>query len=67
MITTLSHLMNKGIEYSVTLGVWIDPQGNIYELKDKNIADTIEFEIVDGSEYEHTVALDSLTDDNHGS
>ena len=49
------------------LGVWIDAQGNIYELKDKDIADTIEFEMIDGSEYELAAALHSLTDDKHGS
>ena len=59
--------MQKPLEWNPYLGVWIDPQGNIYELKDKTIADTIEFEIIDGSEYEHTVALDGLIDDNHGS
>ena len=44
--------MANGIEYDPYLGVWIDPQGIIYELKDKNIADTIEFEMIDGGEYE---------------
>ena len=59
--------MQKQLEWNPYLGVWIDPQGNIYELKDKDIADTIEFEMIDGSEYELTAALDSLTDDKHGS
>ncbi len=67
MKTTLKHLMQKPLEWNPYLGVWIDPQGIIYELKDKNIADTIEFEMIDGSEYELTAALDSLTDDKHGS
>ena len=35
--------------------------------KDKNITDTIEFEMIDGSEYELAAALHSLTDDKHGS
>ncbi len=39
----------------------------VYELKDKDIADTIEFEMIDGSEYELAAALHSLTDDKHGS
>ena len=47
--------------------MWIDAQGNIYELKDKDITDTIEFEMIDGSEYELAAALHSLTDDKHGS
>ena len=55
--------MQKPLEWNPYLGVWIDAQGNIYELKDKDIADTIEFEMID----ELTVALDSLTDDKHGS
>ena len=59
--------MQKPLEWNPYLGVWIDPQGNIYELKDKNIADVIEFEMIDGSEFEHYAALHSLTDDNHGS
>ena len=67
MKTTLKDLMQKPLEWNPYLGVWIDPQGNIYELKDKTIVDTIEFEMIDGSEYELTVALDSLTDDKHGS
>ncbi len=67
MKTTLKDLMQKPLEWNPYLGVWIDPQGNIYELKDKTIADTIEFEMIDGSEYELTAALDSLTDDKHGS
>ena len=67
MIITLSNLMANGIEYDPYLGVWIDAQGNIYELKDKDITDTIEFEMIDGSEYELAAALDSLTDDKHGS
>ena len=67
MITTLSQLMQKPLEWNPYLGVWADTQGNIYELKDKTIADTIEFKIIDGSEYEYAAALDSLTDDNHGS
>ena len=52
--------MQKPLEWNPYLGVWIDPQGNIYELKDKNIADTIEFEMIDGSEYELAAALDEL-------
>ena len=67
MIITLSNLMANGIEYDPYLGVWIDPQGTIYSLKNKDIADTIEFEMIDGSEYELAAALHSLTDDKHGS
>ena len=67
MITTLSDLMANGIEYDPHLGVWIDPQGTIYSLKNKDIADMVEFEMIDGSEYELAAALDSLTDDKHGS
>lgn len=67
MIIMLAKLMQKGIEYDPHLGVWIDPQGTIYKLKNKDITDMVEFEIVEGTEYEHAVALDSLTDDKHGS
>ena len=67
MKTTLKDLMQKPLEWNPYLGVWIDPQGIIYELKNENITDTIEFEMIDGSEYELTAALDSLTDDKHGS
>ena len=67
MKTTLKDLMQKPLKWNPYLGVWIDPQCNIYELKDKTIADTIEFEMIDGSEYEFAVGLDSLTDDKHGS
>lgn len=59
--------MQKPLEWNPYIGAWIDPQGNIYELKDKDIADTIEFEMIDGSEYELAAALHSLTDDKHGS
>lgn len=44
-----------------------DTYGNIYQLKDKDITDKVEFEIISCNEYEHTVALDSLIDDRHGS
>ena len=67
MKTTLKDLMQKLLEWNPYLGVWIDAQGNIYELKDKDITDTIEFEMIDGSEYELAAALHSLTDDKHGS
>ena len=67
MITTLENLLTKGVKYDPILELWVDEQGNLYRLKDKDIADTIEFEMIDGSEYELTVALDSLTDDKHGS
>ena len=67
MKTTLKDLMKKPLEWNPYLGVWIDPQGIIYELKDKDIADTIEFKMIDGSEYELAAALHSLTDDKHGS
>ena len=67
MIITLSNLMANGIEYDPYLGVWIDPQGTIYSLKNKDIADMVEFETVEGTDYEHYMALHSLTDDKHGS
>ena len=67
METTLRDLMANGIEYDPHLGVWIDPQGTIYSLKNKDIADMVEFETVEGTEYEHYSALQSLTDVKHGS
>ena len=67
MITTLENLLTKGVKYDPILELWVDEQGNLYKLKDKDVADTIEFEMIDGSEYELAAALDSLTDDKHGS
>ena len=56
MKTTLSELMTKPIEWIVTLGVWVDNDGNIYQLADKTIADTVEFELIAGSDFEYTAA-----------
>ncbi len=67
MKTTLKELVKHGICYNVDLGVWVDHEGNTYRLNTKTIMEDIEFEIISGDEYEHTVALDSLTDDRHGS
>jgi hypothetical protein len=57
MITTLTHLMSRGIEYKPSLGVWIDEQGVIYQLKDKNMADIVEFDVIEGDISEHISAL----------
>ena len=67
MITTLEDLLTKGVKYDPILELWVDEQGNLYRLKDKDVADMIEVETVEGTEYEHYTALHSLTDDKHGS
>lgn len=67
MITTLTKLMEKNLYYDTNLGLWLDSQDTIYKLKDKNIADMVEFDIVEGTEYEYAAALHSLIDDKHGS
>ena len=67
MITTLEDLLTKGIKYDQILELWVDEQGNLYKLKDKDVADMIEVELVGGTAYEYYMALHSLTDDKHGS
>ena len=67
MITTLENLLTKGVKYDPNLELWVDEQGNLYRLKDKDVADMIEVELVGGTPYEHYMALHSLTDDKHGS
>ena len=67
MITTLENLLTKGVKYDPILELWVDEQGNLYKLKDKDVADMIEVELVGGTDYEHYMALHSLTDDKHGS
>ena len=67
MITTLENLLTKGVKYDPILELWVDEQGNLYRLKDKDVADMIEVELVGGTPYEHYMALHSLTDDKHGS
>ena len=67
MITTLENLLTKGVKYDPILELWVDEQGNLYRLKDKDVADMIEVELVGGTDYEHYMALHSLTNDGHGS
>ena len=67
MTTTLKDLMANGIEYDPNIQLWVDEQGNLYRLKDKDVADMIEVELVGGTDYEHYMALHNLTDDKHGS
>ena len=67
MITTLEDLLTRGVKYDPNLELWVDEQGNLYKLKNKDVADMIEVELVGGTAYEHYMALHSLTDDKHGS
>ena len=67
MTTTLKDLMANGIEYDPNIQLWVDRQSNLYRLKNKDAADMIEIELVEGTDYEHYMALHSLTDDKHGS
>ena len=67
MKTALEDLLTKGVKYDQILELWVDEQGNLYKLKDKDVADMIEVELVGGTAYEHYMALHSLTDDKHGS
>lgn len=50
---TLQEIIDAGIEYITYAGVWFDSNGNVYKLKEKNPADTIEFEILPGKVEEY--------------
>ena len=65
---TLGELLDKGIRYDPEVQNWIDNSGAVYELLDKDAKDNVLFlEKKTESEYEHYMALHSLTDDKHGS
>ena len=50
---TLQEIIDAGIEYITYASVWFDSNGNVYKLKEKTPADTIEFEILPGKVEEY--------------
>jgi hypothetical protein len=59
MEITLTKLCEKNLKWVFSLGIWVDDEGNIYEIKNKTAMDMVEFETTNSSEYEHTVAFET--------